>query len=150
MFRLAVVPLRVPPLRARGEDIGLLATWFWHRALAQTGGSAALAPDCRAALARYDWPGNVRELENVIAALSVRAPRRGWVRAEMLLAEIAGATMFEGTRLADARVAFDRRFVQAALIRSGGRPGRAAGELGISRQGLSKLLMKRLGLGRAG
>ena len=145
LFRLAVVRLRVPPLRARGEDISLLATWFWKRALARTGGCAALGPDCLAALGRYDWPGNVRELENVMLSLSVRAPHRGWVRSDMLPTEINGAALVEGARLAEARIAFDRRFVSAALTRTSGRPGLAATELGISRQGLNKL-MRRLGL----
>ena len=144
LFRLAVMRLRVPPLRARGEDIGLLATWFWRRALTRTGGCASLDPDCLAALGRYDWPGNVRELENVMLSLSVRAPRRGWLRSDMLPAEIVGAALVDGTRLAEARMAFDRRFVRAAPTRTGGRPGLAATELGISRQGLNK--MRRLGL----
>lgn len=149
LFRLAVVRLRVPPLRTRGGDIPLLAKHFWVRALAQTGGHAALGADTLAALVRYSWPGNVRELENVMSALSVRAPRRGWVRSSLLpddLQEVASST---GTTLAAARRGFERGFVRAALGRAGGRPGLAAKELGLSRQGLAKLMI-RLDLRRDG
>ena len=69
LFRLAIVRLCVPPLRSRGEDILLLAKHFWTRAVAQTGGYAALGSDTLAALVRHDWPGNVRELEKVMSAL---------------------------------------------------------------------------------
>ena len=149
LFRLAVVRLSVPPLRTRGEDVLLLAKHFWTRALARTGGRAALGTDTLAALTRHDWPGNVRELENAMSALAVRAPRRGWVRAPLLPVEFTSGRSECGTTLADARQGFERVFVGAALRRAGGRPGLAAKELGISRQGLAKL-MTRLGLGRAG
>ena len=140
LFRLAVVRLCVPPLRTRCEDIRLLAKHFWTRALAQTGGHAALGTDTLAALACHDWPGNVRELENVMLALAVRAPRRGWVRASLLPTELTAGRWECGTTLAEARQGFERVFVRAALRRAGGRPGLAAKELGISRQGLAKLL----------
>jgi DNA-binding NtrC family response regulator len=151
LFRLAVVRLQVPPLRVRGDDIRLLATQFWQRELTRTGGRAALAVDTLAALARYDWPGNVRELENVIAGLSVCAPRRGWARAHLLPPELDGLAPDKTVRatLGDARQAFERQFVQAALDRAAGRPGQAARELGVTRQGLAKL-RQRLGLSRPG
>ena len=149
LFRLAVVRLCVPPLRTRGEDIVLLAKHFWARALAQTGGHAALGTDTLAALASHDWPGNVRELENVMSALAVRAPKRGWVPASLLPAELRAGGSECGTTLAQARQGFERVFVRAALRRAGGRPGLAANELGISRQGLAKL-MTRLDLRREG
>ena len=147
LFRLAVVRMSVPPLRSRGEDIVLLAKRFWTRALSQTGGQAALDADTLVALARHDWPGNVRELENVIAALAVRAPKRGWVGPSFLPAELMRSTSEAGTTLAEARRGFERGFVHAALRRAGGRPGLAARELGLSRQGLAKL-MTRLDLRR--
>ena len=147
LFRLAVVRLSVPPLRSRGEDIVLLAKRFWTRALSQTGGQAALSPDTLVALAQHDWPGNVRELENVIAALAVRAPKRGWVRPALLPEDLIGALDEAGTTLAEARRSFERAFVRATLLRAGGRLGLAARELGLSRQGLAKL-MTRLDLRR--
>jgi DNA-binding NtrC family response regulator len=98
-----------------------------------------------AALARYDWPGNVREVQNVLAALAVRCPRRGIVQPSALPACFDAARTDPGWRLEDARKMFEERFIRAALVRTGGHRRRAADELGISRQGLTKL-MKRLGI----
>ena len=92
-----------------------------------------------AALARYDWPGNVRELQNA-AALAVDAPRRGVVGPSSLPATLARvATPAHGATLQQARRVFDTRFVREALVRAGGHRGRAAAELGVTRQGLAKL-----------
>ena len=89
-------------------------------------------------------PGNVRQLENVIASLVVRGPRRGVVGPSTLPAYIAGETG-EVKTLQQARVLFERRYVGGALARAGGRRGKAALALGVTRQGLAKLL-KRLDL----
>jgi two-component system response regulator AtoC len=98
-----------------------------------------------AALARYDWPGNVRELQNVVASLAVHGPRRGRVPASLLPAQIAGAALQRTVDFDEARLDFERRFIRAALARAGGRKGTAAAQMGISRQGLTKI-MKRLGI----
>src|SRR5205085_10813142 len=98
------------------------------------------------ALARYDWPGNVRELQNVLAALAVRSPKRGVIPPSALPAAFAARPSADTWRLEDARRTFEERFVRAALVRTGGHRGRAAAELGVTRQGLSKLL-SRLGIG---
>jgi DNA-binding NtrC family response regulator/tetratricopeptide (TPR) repeat protein len=140
-YRLNVVHIDVPPLRDRPEDVPVLAARFWERALARTGGRATLSPAALAALSRYDWPGNVRELQNVMAALSVSAPRRGSVSTACLPAVIAGAEIRAGT-LEQARRTFERRFVRAALARAGGHRGRTATALGLSRQGLAKLMAR--------
>ena len=79
MFRLAVVRIRMPPLRDRIEDVPLLAQGFWRQAGTDAGKRAALGPDAVTALCRYPWPGNVRELQNVVSALMVAAPVRGRV-----------------------------------------------------------------------
>ena len=147
LFRLAVVRLEVPPLRSRGADVALLARYFWGRAAGETGSQATLGPDVMAALSRHDWPGNVRELENVMAGLAVGAPRRGPLRLEHLPASFRSDDEHSVSTLIQARQSFERQFVLAALLRAGGRPGLAARELGISRQGLAKL-MKRLDLSR--
>jgi two-component system NtrC family response regulator len=88
----------------------------------------------------------VRELQNVMAALAVAAPPHGPVRSALLPSVIVGSTSAaSSTRLADARRQFERRFIEMALARAGGRRARAARELGLSRQGLLKMIM-RLGL----
>lgn len=145
LFRIAVVCVSVPPLRERAGDVELLARHFWARELGRTGKRAALGTQALAALRRYHWPGNVRELQNVTARMVVAAPRRGSVGLDALPAAIRDCADTVPQTLADARLAFERRFVQSALARNGGRPGAAAGELGLSRQGLSKLL-KRIAL----
>lgn len=145
LYRLDVVHLQVPPLRARGADVGKLATHYWNRTLKLTRGRARLAGDTMRALAAHEWPGNVRELQNVLAALAVAAPPHGEVGPELLPAAIRRATEERRPTLAEARRAFDRAFVHDALARAGGRRSLAARELGLSRQGLAKLV-DRLGL----
>jgi transcriptional regulator with AAA-type ATPase domain len=151
LFRLAVIQIQVPPLRERRDDIGLLACHFWRQVQTHIPGRAVLGSGVLETLGAYDWPGNVRELENVVAALSVRAPERGHVSVEALPKELKGGSpsSTESMTLAQAREAAERECVRAAMARATGRPGVAARELGISRQGLAKL-MKRLGLTRHG
>jgi DNA-binding NtrC family response regulator len=72
-FRLQVIPVRVPPLRERREDIGALARHFL-RELGPKGRTPVLVPDAVAALASHEWPGNVRELRNVIERTLAFAP----------------------------------------------------------------------------
>ena len=151
-YRLDVVRLALPPLRERREDIALLAAHFWRDAAARAGSKATLDPDTLSALERYHWPGNVRELQNVMALLAVSAPRRGRVAAGMLPASLRtlGAPRAGGpARLDAARRSFEAGFVRDALLRNQGHRGSTARELGISRQGLSKLI-SRLGLPERG
>ena len=145
LYRLDVVHLQVPPLRDRGGDVTKLAVHYWDRTLMQTRGRARLAPDTMTALAAHEWPGNVRELQNVLAALAVAAPLHGEVGPDLLPAAIRRAAEQPRPTLAEARRAFDRAFVHDALARAGGRRSLAARELGVSRQGLAKLVV-RLGL----
>jgi len=146
LYRLDVVRIVVPPVRERREDIATLAEHFWREATARVGSRATLSAATVAALARYDWPGNVRELQNVLAALAVRSSRRGVVPPAALPPLFGESRAEETWRLDQARRTFDERFVRAALVRTGGHRARAASELGVSRQGLTKL-MARLGIG---
>jgi len=146
LYRLDVVRIVVPPLRDRREDIAVLAEYLWQEATARIGSRATLGAAALAALARYDWPGNVRELQNVLAALAVRSPKRGVVPPTALPRQFGVVHATEAWRLDQARRIFEEQFVRAALVRSGGRRGRAAAELGVTRQGLTKL-MTRLGIG---
>ncbi len=146
MYRLDVVRIAVPPLRDRAEDIPLLTQTFWAAAVARTGSRATLAPETVTALAQYRWPGNVRELQNVLAAMVVAAPARGRVGVSGLPAALTrGTPSATGQTLEEARRHFEERFVRAVMVRAGGHRGQAAAELGLTRQGLAKLL-QRLGL----
>ncbi len=146
LYRLEVIRIVVPPLRTRAGDIPLLAGHFWREATARLGSRCTLSPATLAALAQYDWPGNVRELQNVMAALAVSAGRRGSVGPERLPPAIGGPSAAPNVQtMADARRAFEAGMVRAALARAGGHRAQAAGELGLTRQGLAKL-MARLGI----
>jgi DNA-binding NtrC family response regulator len=147
LYRLDVIRIRVPPLRDRPEDVAVLAEHFWRDAAARLGSAARLTHGVLTELTRYQWPGNVRELQNVIAALAVAAPPRGGVRPALLPAAMTGATGVTGLRLVEAREQFERRCIEVALARAGGNRSRAAAQLGLSRQGLVKM-MARLGIGR--
>jgi len=145
LYRLDIVHITVPPLRERREDITVLAEHFWRDATQRLGSRATLAAATVAALARYDWPGNVRELQNVLAALAVRVPKRGLVPPSALPPVFGERPAGETWSLDEARRTFELSFVRAALVRTGGHRARAAAELGVTRQGLTKL-MARLGI----
>jgi DNA-binding NtrC family response regulator/tetratricopeptide (TPR) repeat protein len=145
LYRLDVIRIALPPLRERTEDIPMLVDHAWRDAAARVGSRATLSTSAIAALAHYSWPGNVRELQNVLAALAVRCPKRGVVPATALPPAFTARHESVAWRLEEARRTFEERFVRAALARTGGHRGRAAAELGVSRQGLTKL-MSRLGI----
>jgi DNA-binding NtrC family response regulator/tetratricopeptide (TPR) repeat protein len=148
-FRLDVVRIRVPALRDRVADIPLLAAHFWEDATKRLESRATLGPETVTALTRYEWPGNIRQLQNVLASLAVHAPRRGRVPASLLPAQIARTAKAGPQTFDDARAEFERRFIAAELARAGGQRARAARALGVTRQGLAKM-MKRLKLDTAG
>jgi len=141
-FRLDVVRIEVPPLRDRASDVPLLAARFWNDAAERVGSRATLTPDAMAALARYEWPGNVRELQNVIAWVAVQSPRRGRISQGALPAHVAQAAVRQDTTFEAAREEFERRFVKAALANADGQRARAAQALGITRQGLAKMMRR--------
>jgi DNA-binding NtrC family response regulator len=145
-YRLDVLRITVPPLRERIEDLPLLVRHIWSLLAQRTGSRAVLSPSLLSQLGSYDWPGNVRELQNVLASIMVAGPPRGVIGPHGLPSHISRATVIT-TRLtlAEARREFEERYVRSALARAGGRSTLAARELGVSRQGLSKLTA-RLGL----
>ena len=142
LYRLDVVRIVLPPLRDRRDDVAVLAEHFWRDATGRIGSRAALSAATFAALARYDWPGNIRELQNVLASLAVRAPRRGVVPPTALPPQFGERGAAASFKLETARRTFDRSFIRAALVRAGGQRTQAAEELGVSRQGLAKLLAR--------
>jgi DNA-binding NtrC family response regulator len=141
-FRLDVIRIVVPPLRDRATDIPALVAHFWQDASARVGSRATLAPETIAALTRYDWPGNVRELQNAVASIAVHGPRRGRITPGVLPPQLARAAVPLPASFEAAREDFERRFVRAALAHAGGHRSRAARALGVSRQGLAKMLRR--------
>ena len=135
-YRLAVVTLRIPPLRERREDVPLLAAHFLERFVRRTGSVRTLSPDALSRLGAHAWPGNVRELENVIeqaAALSAGPEIRA---SDVQLEPNAGAAQDvhppAARKLAEIVDEAERQAIDAALARSGGDLGRVARELGVS------------------
>jgi two-component system response regulator HydG len=145
-YRLAVVPIRIPPLRERLEDVPLLAAHFVERFARRTGTPRALTPAAVARLLEHSWPGNVRELENVIeqAAALTAGPE---IQARDIQIEATGATGATAAprTLAAAVEEAERAAIEAALGRCGGDLTRVAKELGVSSTTLWRR-MKRLGL----
>jgi transcriptional regulator with GAF, ATPase, and Fis domain len=89
-YRLNVFPIELPPLRERGDDIGLLAASFAKKFAQRMGRSiGSLSEDCIRRLKAYSWPGNVRELQNVIERAVITA-RDGRLNLDRALPEIAG------------------------------------------------------------
>jgi DNA-binding NtrC family response regulator/tetratricopeptide (TPR) repeat protein len=142
LYRLDVIRIAIPPLREHPEDVPVLVQHLWRAAAGRVGSRARLSHDVLAALARYHWPGNVRELQNVVAALAVAAPARGRVGASLLPAAVTGATAVTSRTFAEARAQFERRFIEGALARAAGSRTRAAADLGLSRQGLLKTMVR--------
>ncbi len=146
-YRLDVIRITLPPLRERIEDVPVLAHHLWRGLAERTGSRAVLSPATVSALAAYDWPGNIRELQNVLASILVSAPPSGLVGPAALPVHVARVAAINTrlSTLAEARRQFEERYVRAALARAAGRTAAAAKDLGISRQGLVKL-MGRLGI----
>jgi len=150
-YRLNVFPLRVPPLRERGEDVEILAKAFLQRVAARLGRALApLSAEDAAKLRRYEWPGNIRELQNVMerAVITACDGRLNLKRALPEAPAPAGAA--PGILTIAELEALERRSIEAALDAAGGKvsgPGGAAERLGVPASTLSSRL-KALGLRR--
>ena len=142
-FRLAVVPIEVPPLRERPDDIPLLAEHFLREASGRFGRKPkSLSAAAVGALQAYRWPGNVRELKNLIERLMILCPSEE-VRREDLPAEIRdaiGESIAPNAPLRDARDDFERRYILAALRKYRGNVSRTAEALDLERSNLYRKL----------
>jgi len=122
-YRLAVVPVALPPLRERREDVPLLARYFLDRVVGEGLPRRQLSAEAGAALVAHDWPGNVRELENAIRRLAVFA------RDEVIEAD-AIRTMLKAPRPPSETEALDVAGVVVRLVERIGQEEDAAGEAG--------------------
>ncbi|MGF1631167.1 MAG: sigma-54-dependent transcriptional regulator [Kiloniellaceae bacterium] len=158
-YRLNVVPIEVPALRERREDIPELVAYFMDRAAENAGlPPRGLSDDALAALRAYDWPGNVRQLRNVIEWVLIMAPGRpqDLVRPDMLPPEIGASspTSLPGETgeeimslpLREAREVFERKYLEAQVMRFGGNISRTASFVGMERSALHRKL-RSLGVG---
>jgi two-component system, NtrC family, response regulator PilR len=149
-YRLNVIPIHVPPLRSRKEDIPLLAEHFLARFSREMSKPVAkISSEAMTRLVEYPWPGNVRELENVIeravaletssAILAERLPRQVLYPDP---AEAADEPLADGFSLDDHLRTIEANLVRRAMEQSGGDRGRASSLLGISPRALRYLLEK--------
>ncbi|MBM3514852.1 MAG: sigma-54-dependent Fis family transcriptional regulator [Alphaproteobacteria bacterium] len=157
-YRLSVVPIQVPSLSDRREDIPELARYLVERASGASGlPRRQLGEDALTALQSYHWPGNVRQLRNVIDWLLIMAPggAQDQIRADMLPGEIASDTpqMLRLQRsdeimtlpLREAREMFEREYLLAQVVRYGGNISRTAEFVKMERSALHRKL-KSLGV----
>jgi Nif-specific regulatory protein len=150
-YRLNVLPILIPPLRERREDIPELAEFFLRRVNAETKKTIrGFTDEAMGMLLSYGWPGNVRELENAVEravvitdddtidtqALSLNAPPRG-----------PESAAYDGQSLRGAITIFKRHFIRNALERNGWNQTRTSKALSIQRTYLSRLL-KELNIAR--
>lgn len=151
--RLNVVPLRVPSLADRREDIPALVEYFMGReAEAQGLLGRRVAEDAMASLQSAEWPGNVRELRNLVARLIILAPGDPDtpIRSDMLPADVAasapaisranGNEEIMALSLRDARRIFEREYLTAQITRFGGNISKTAAFVGMERSALHRKL----------
>lgn len=142
-YRLNVIPVQVPPLRDRREDIPILVNHFLMKYNKAFGRQVqGMTPEAMALLTNYHWPGNVRELENVIERLVVLSRHRILDLEDMPLdlksvrGHIANDLFATGADLRQAKAEFERHYIVQTLEKCGGNQTEAAKRLGIHRNTL--------------
>lgn len=151
--RLAVVPIRVPSLSERREDIPDLVEHFIEQISMQTGlPKRKIGDDAMAVLQSHDWPGNVRQLRNNVERLMILASGEpdAVMTASMLPSEVgsmvpplpngAGGEQLMGMALREAREVFERQYLLAQISRFGGNISRTAEFIGMERSALHRKL----------
>lgn len=157
--RLSVVPIRVPPLAERREDIPLLVDYFMDQISQATGlPKRKIGTDALAVLQSHDWPGNVRQLRNNVERLMILAggDPQAEITASMLPPDVGamvptmpngnGGERLMGLALREARELFEREYLLAQINRFGGNISRTAEFVGMERSALHRKL-KALGIG---
>jgi Response regulator containing CheY-like receiver, AAA-type ATPase, and DNA-binding domains len=157
--RLNVVPLRVPPLSERRDDIPLLVQHFMKRLSAASGlPIREIGDDAMAVLQAHNWPGNVRQLRNVVERLLILATDDAAqaISADLLPSDLSAGAQWSGSSgrndlvislpLREAREIFERDYLIAQINRFGGNISRTAAFIGMERSALHRKL-KSLGVG---
>ncbi len=152
-----MVPIAIPPLAERRDDIPALADHFFTRYAREQGlNPPTVKPEAMAALQAYDWPGNVRQLRNVVERTVILAPREDFseIDPSMLPPEITGGSddrgggisTLMGVPLREARESFEREYLTIQIRRFSGNISKTAGFIGMERSALHRKL-KILGMG---
>ena len=156
--RLNVVPVRMPPLSERRDDIPLLVQHFMKRLSAASGlAMREIGDDAMAVLQAHNWPGNVRQLRNVVERLLILATddAEQAISADLLPSDLGASAQWGGAGRSDlvislplreAREIFERDYLVAQINRFGGNISRTAAFIGMERSALHRKL-KSLGVG---
>jgi DNA-binding NtrC family response regulator len=145
-YRLRILTIEVPPLRERKADLPLLANHFIDKYSREMGREKTyLSPGALEIMVDYPWPGNIRELQNEVQRCLILAGGDRLIKEEHLSAKVnprraPASPVTDNYFLAKAE--FEKRFIHQALIRFGHNKARTAKEIGLTRQGLFKLLKK--------
>ena len=137
-YRLQVIPIEIPPLRERLEDVPELCAYFFNEFSQKRGMAKRLSGEAMAVLNSYQFPGNVRELKNIIERLSVLTPS-SVIQAWELPADVTGSSPADHSgslRLSEVLAKTERRCILTALRRTDGNKTKASRLLGISRKNL--------------
>jgi two-component system nitrogen regulation response regulator NtrX len=156
-YRLNVVPVTVPSLAERRDDVPALAEHFFTRYAAEQGIPAPeISEEAMAALQAYDWPGNVRQLRNVVERTVILTPRErlSTIEPDMLPSEVTGGRLgggggigaLMGVPLREARESFEREYLSVQIRRFSGNISKTATFIGMERSALHRKL-KLLGMG---
>uniref|UniRef100_C6DYX6 Two component, sigma54 specific, transcriptional regulator, Fis family n=1 Tax=Geobacter sp. (strain M21) TaxID=443144 RepID=C6DYX6_GEOSM len=141
-YRISVMPIDIPPLRERREDIPLLIATFQKRlAAAGVGGAVEFTPEALERLRNYDFPGNIRQLKNIVEQLTIRFPG-DTIKARQIPVSLGSdswvGSLFEcfsvDKPLKEAVQEFEDRYIAKVLKSTGGNKTKAADLLGMSRQ----------------
>ena len=142
-YRLNIIPIALPPLKERTDDIHLLVKHFLEKYSEKNQKQVTrLSPDAQEQMLSYDWPGNVRELEHVIekAVILARGPEISHI--DLPVRRAAGPSYQAGKTLAEALRDCEYNTIVAALRAHDGVQARAADALGLSRSNLNYRLNK--------
>ncbi len=138
-YRLNVIPLHIPPLRERKEDIPLLVDYFLEEFSQEYKKTRKrLTEEAMQVLINYDWPGNVRELKNVIERLVIMTRHDTVTEKDIFLYNIGKKDYFSYKTLKEAREAFERDFILAKLRENNWNISRTAEVLNIERSNLHR------------
>jgi len=145
-YRLKIVSIHIPPLRERREDVLCLLNHLVERYCREMGRQRAyFSPNALQLLLNYKWPGNVRELQNEIQKCLLLCGEDNLIREDHLSSKILGQRENASSSSLDyfcAKAEFERKFLNEALTRSNYNRTKTAEEIGLSRQGLFKLMKK--------
>jgi len=145
-YRLRILTIEVPPLRERASDLLLLINHFVDKYGREMGREKTyVSPGALEIMVNYPWPGNIRELQNEVQRCLILAGRDRLIREEHLSPKInpqRKPASPAGNNYFLAKAEFEKRFLHQALVRFGHNKARTAREVGLTRQGLFKLLKK--------